>query len=215
MAKEAKRPLLVFPSTWTAELSHLVAHVSALKTPPEESSAERVNTELLRGDRVPLAYLHARLDIIDNKISALLTMNGIFLATAALTVTNSASVSKSVFDLIAGLTGSGLMLLVIACWAYSTALCLRESLVIWQRLGGTSELDEYGRELLRVTLRRTANYNAATIALWLALGVVSVCVLATIGVPAKVEAFLTAAAVIVAALLLGALIGTVASLLRN
>ena len=161
------KPLLVFSDEWAHELKTAQSHIRRITEQRAKAVQEKVPFVL---ETEPLPYLHARLDIIDNKIGNLLTFNTILLAVAALSVPDSTNSSSTVLDAARRTPQSSLMIVAVTAWLVSTLLCLRESFIVWQRLTfDASNIESYAYRLLKVTLRRTANYNHATAAVWITL----------------------------------------------
>ena len=101
---------------------------------------------------VAFDYLYNRLNILDSKVSALLSVNGIFLAVAGI-ITGKLSLSA----------GHIILLKVsIIFWVISTALCLMISRLKWEYLDTTASNSQfYIDKIIAVTVMRTRSYNAA------------------------------------------------------
>jgi hypothetical protein len=101
-----------------------------------------------------LNYLYDCLNIIDTKVSSLLTFNSILLAVA----------SFAGRPVVAQLPRARVLLLFVAgvAWLASTILCLAISFLKWEHLDiQAGDFDDYRDKIIIVTTRRTHTYNIA------------------------------------------------------
>ena len=150
---KGKKPKLISQEEWDEEINHIKA-----------------KSELSESDNsIIIQYLYERLNIIDSKVSSLLTANTIFLAIISVLVTTR---GQSLFEQIS--TGNAYLLKssIVMCIA-STVICLFVGLLKWEFLKDSTEESKkiYINTIIAVTTKRTLYYNLAVVLILFAAGI--------------------------------------------
>ncbi len=137
---DQSKPRYITTNKWILEQNHLKG-----KTSKEG-----------KGHTIEYDYLYGRLNIIDGKVSSLLSVNAIFLAVAGVLALKLPE-SVDCFNMC-------LLKASVITWLLSTALCLSVSFLKWEYLNDdASNYQTYMDKIISVTVARTHFYNAAVI----------------------------------------------------
>lgn len=141
-----EKPSYISRSKWNTEQGHVSGRM-VISGQSKEAVSE---------------YLYGRLNIIDAKVSSLLTFNSILLAVAAIFVGfQTISLSSTDRWLVKGSA---------ICWLGSTVCCLAISFLKWEHLDSSAgNFDDYRDKIIVVTIRRTVIYNIAIFLIIVAL----------------------------------------------
>jgi hypothetical protein len=146
-----EKPSYITRSKWNSEQGHVAGRM-AISGQSKVAVAE---------------YLYGRLNIIDAKVSSLLTFNSILLAVAAIFVGFQTIILSSLDKWL--VKGSAI------CWLGSTLCCLAISFLKWEHLDSSAgNFNSYRNKIIVVTIRRTTIYNIAIFLIIAALISVSV-----------------------------------------